>query len=275
MAFADREMLHRSEPGLPSMSAIGADLAHLSRRRRTIELAWPLVLVACFALTAMRGWWPAALASVVLFFPRFGVAFHDLLHSSLGLRPHTNRVWLAVIGLLALQSGHAVQRTHLAHHRYYPGKEDPEAYLGRLPLWRAVLDGPIYQYRMWAWALRHARDVRTIVIGEAALHVLIVLTAVALLPRTAIPAVYVGLILAGDSVFPALSENLLHHHAGRTPFERARTIRGPLFQAYFLELGFHLEHHAYPKVPTRNCAELARRLQPTLDRFGVTPTTTL
>ena len=42
--------------------------------------------------------------------------------------------------------------------------------------------------------------------------------------------------------------------------------------ATWKELGYHLEHHAYPRVPTRHCAELARRLEPTLAAAGARPT---
>jgi beta-carotene hydroxylase len=242
-----------------------------SRRQRAAELAWPPALVALFILLAANEVWIPAVVCLVAFFPRFGVAFHDLLHGSLRLSRRANRIWLSFIGLLALQSGHAIRAAHIAHHRRFPGLDDPEAYIGRLPIWKALLHGPTYQYRMWTFALRHHPELRRVVTVEATLHLTIVAGAIALVPTTPVPIVFALLVLGGDSIFPALSENLLHHQRGGRPQDRTRTIRGRLFEAYFLELGFHLEHHAYPAVPTRNCAELARRLEPELHRLGVIP----
>jgi beta-carotene hydroxylase len=106
---------------------------------------------------------------------------------------------------------------------------------------------------------------------EASAHVILVVVAIAALRWTPVIAVYVALVLFGDSVFPALSENFLHDQSAREPQHRTRTIRGRLFEWYFLELGFHLEHHLYPSVPTRNCREVSRRLTPHLSRLRVQP----
>ena len=269
----DSAALHLLQPRLPSLAELGRDLAVLSSARRVAQLAWPLGVVAAYAGFAAAGLWLPAAACVALFFPRFGVAFHDLLHGSLGLSARTNRRWLTAIGLLALQSGHAVQAAHLEHHRRFPGPADPEAYIGRMPLWRALLEGPIYQYRMWGWAWRRRPRCRPAVAVEAALHVTVVVAALGLMPVTPVPVAYVALVSIGNSLFPVLSENFLHTQAASVPQGRTRTVRGRLFQAYFLELGYHLEHHAYPSVPTRNCAELARRLAPSFAAVGVTPTT--
>ena len=80
------------------------------------------------------------------------------------------------------------------------------------------------------------------------------------------------LVLAGDGVFPVLSQTFLHPRHAPTPLGPTRTVRGRLFSWYFLELGYHVEHHAHPAVPTRHVAELSRRLEPVLRAAGVRPT---
>jgi beta-carotene hydroxylase len=52
---------------------------------------------------------------------------------------------------------------------------------------------------------------------------------------------------------------------------QTRTLRGRIIPAIFLELTYHLEHHLYPQVPSHRLPELARRLDPYLQRAGVTP----
>jgi beta-carotene hydroxylase len=52
---------------------------------------------------------------------------------------------------------------------------------------------------------------------------------------------------------------------------QARTVRGRLVPALFLELTYHLEHHLYPQVPSHHLPELARRLDPVFRSAGVRP----
>ncbi|MFN0030408.1 MAG: fatty acid desaturase family protein [Acidimicrobiales bacterium] len=269
LTLADGAALHRLHPRLPTIWELGEDLLRLTPGRRRAELLWPPALVAGYWLLAGSGRWLGATVAVVLFFPRFGVLFHDLLHQSLRLSPRWNDLMLSVIGLTALQSGHAIAITHLEHHRHFPGPADPEAYLGPLLWWRALLHGPIYQYRMWARALNRCPSPWRRIAVEAAAHVGLVAGSVMALRWTAAPLLYVALMMTGNSIFPALSVKLLHDHGGTAAQHRTRTIRGRLFSAYFLGLGYHLEHHAYPRVPTRNAAELARRLAAPLAALGV------
>lgn len=257
---------------LPSTTEVAADLLHLTPEERTVELAWPLVLVVLAVLLALDGCWWGATATVVAFFPRFGVAFHDLLHGTVGLGRRANQAWLGLVGLLALQSGHAAQAAHQAHHRFLLSTSDPEAGIGRLPWWRGLLAGPLHHPRIVRWALAQPSCRRAPVVVESVLAVSIVLTAVVVLPWTPGPLVVVALVLAGDGVFPVLSQTFLHPRRRPTPLGPTRTVRGRLFECYFLELGYHVEHHAYPAVPTRHVAELARRIEPTLRVAGVHPT---
>ena len=264
-----RTAANASAPRLPSLSDLGADLLRVSPRRRAFVLARPPALAALYAALATRGWWIPALAVLAAVCPAMGAVVHVLLHRSLGLSRQTNQRWLTVMGVLVLQSGHAIQATHLEHHRRFPASDDPEAYVAAMPLKRALLEGPIYPYRLWTWA-RHARpEHRRRINIEAASHAALGLASVVLLPITRVPFVYASAMFIACSLFPAVSVNLLHHIEGDTPLTLTRTVRGALLPALTLGSGYHLEHHLYPRVPSPNYRRLAKRLQPALDAHGV------
>jgi beta-carotene hydroxylase len=54
--------------------------------------------------------------------------------------------------------------------------------------------------------------------------------------------------------------------------EQARTMRGTIVPALFMNLTYHLEHHLYPQVPGMNLRRLALRLDPLLAARGLRPT---
>jgi beta-carotene hydroxylase len=94
---------------------------------------------------------------------------------------------------------------------------------------------------------------------------------VPLWPRAPLLLVYATMMIVGSWVYPLLTVYLPHRDYGDTPLTQTRTLRGRIIPAIFLELTYHLEHHLYPQVPSHNLAELARRLDPFLERAGVRP----
>ena len=59
--------------------------------------------------------------------------------------------------------------------------------------------------------------------------------------------------------------------AGAGELSRTRAYRGVVASVVGLGHLYHLEHHLYPSVPHGNWPELARRLDPYLERAGVRP----
>jgi beta-carotene hydroxylase len=106
-------------------------------------------------------------------------------------------------------------------------------------------------------------------IAEAVAPLAVVGAGVALWPRAPLLLVYATMMIVGSWVYPLLTVYLPHHGYGDTPLTQTRTLRGRIIPAIFLELTYHLEHHLHPQVPSHNLPELARRLDPFLDRAGV------
>jgi beta-carotene hydroxylase len=254
---------------MPRLAELGPDLLRVTRGQRWLVLVRPLAMIAGYAALAAQGWWLPALALLAAVFPAMVAVVHDLLHRSLGLSERGNRVWLSVLGVLVLQSGHAIQATHLAHHHRFPREDDPEAYVAVMPIGRALVEGPVYPLRLWRWARANHPAARRRVHGETLAHVALGLACLAALPVTPIPFVYAAAMFTACSVFPAVSVNLLHHVEGDSPLTWTRTVRGAVLPLVTLGSGYHLEHHLYPRVPSPHYGRLARRLRPVLAARGV------
>lgn len=249
---------------MPRLADLGADLLRVNRGQQAVVLLRPVALIGAYVATARAGWWPPALVLLAAVFPAMVAAIHDLLHCSLGLGPRANRWWLSTLGVLVLQSGHAIQATHAAHHRRFPAPDDPEAYVSHMSIVRAILEGPVYPVRLWAWARRQPMSPRRRILGETAGHVLLGVGCLVAIPISPIPFVYAAAMCVACSLFPAVSVNLLHREDAPDVLAGTRTVPGVVLPLVTLGSGYHLEHHLYPRVPSPHYGRLARRLRPAL-----------
>jgi beta-carotene hydroxylase len=251
----------------PPVAELGDDLRVTSRSQLALAIFRPLSVVAAYAWAAATSRWLIAVLLVPIVFLANVVVVHDLMHHSLGLRQRTNSLLLGLLALLMLDSGHALEATHAAHHRRYPGPGDPEAYLATWPVWRVLLEGPRYRYRLWAWAWRDRATHRATLLAEVAAHVAIVTGAGAAAINGAHPAlsVYVAVGLVGSWLFPLISVTAVHDANGPSAFQQSKTMRGRVVPASMLGMGYHLEHHLWPTIPSHHLAETARRTQQILD----------
>ncbi|HKD99156.1 MAG TPA: fatty acid desaturase [Micromonosporaceae bacterium] len=257
---------------LPTVEELGTDLLATTSWQRRRTLARPFAGALAFAVVAHLGWW--WLTPVVVFgiFVAIVTATHDVVHRSIGLTERQTTVWLFLLGLVLLESGHAYQMTHRQHHRVFPSVEDPEGYPANLSLLGAVLYGPVFLIRLWTWSLRRAQwRTRWWLLAEGAAPVIAVTTGAALWSTTPYVLAYAVMAIAGSWVYPLLTVYLPHHDYGDEPLTQTRTLRGHVIPAIFLELTYHLEHHLYPRVPSHHLPELARRLEPWFTKAGVRP----
>jgi beta-carotene hydroxylase len=257
---------------LPSLADLGPDLTRLTARQRWISLALPFVCCGAYFGCAAVGWWPAAvLALVALSFVTFGSVSHDLVHRNLGLPRAANDFFLCVVELLALRSGHAYRAAHLHHHARFPHPDDVEATAAGRSWLGALAEGPVFQFRVWLWAVRHTRQGRAWIVGEGLACVLLAVLAVVLSPVTPVPLVYVVLMYLGGWIIPLVTAYLPHDPEGKDELSRTRAFRGVVASVVALEHLYHLEHHLYPAVPHHNWPKLARRLDPFFRKAGVKP----
>jgi fatty acid desaturase len=251
---------------MPSLAELGADLTRVTAFQRCFSLALPFALCGSYFSFAALGWWPAAVACLVaLSFVTYGSVSHDLVHRTLGLPRWLNDLFLCLIELLALRSGHAYRAAHLHHHARYPHPDDVEALVAGRSWLRAVAEGPVFQVRIWLWAVRNARHGRPWIIGEG----LSCLVLYVLSPLTPSLIVYAVLMTVGGWVIPLVTAYLPHDPKGKAELFQTRAFSGMMASVLALEHLYHLEHHLYPAVPHHNWPKLARRLDPYLKKAGV------
>jgi beta-carotene hydroxylase len=257
---------------LPPLAELGPDLTRITARQRLVSLALPFAWCAAYFVFAALGWWPAAVLSLMaLSFVTYGSVSHDLVHHNLGLPRRVEDVLLCVIELLGLRSGHAYRAAHLHHHARFPHPDDVEAGAAGKSWLGALAEGVVLQPRVWLWAVRNARTARGWIVAEGLACLALAVLAVALVPWTPVLLVYVVLMVMGGWVIPLITSYLPHDPEGKDVLSQTRAFRGVVASVVALEHLYHLEHHLYPAVPHHHWPELARRLNPYLEKAGVKP----
>ncbi|HZD68856.1 MAG TPA: fatty acid desaturase [Actinomycetes bacterium] len=270
--MAAERLLTPDELRMPTLGQLGLDLKTTTARQRRIALARPWAALALLVALALVGWWWATPIAAFMIFVAVVTVTHDVVHRSLGLSRRQTDWALFFTGLILLESGHAYRTTHTQHHCLFPSDDDPEGYPANLSMLGALCYGPVFLVRLWWWAFHRNRSrpaERAWMIAEGIAPLAAVGAGVALWPRAPLPLVYATMMIVGSWVYPLLTVYLPHHGYGETPLTQTRTLRGRIIPAIFLELTYHLEHHLYPQVPSHNLPEVARRLDPFLDRAGL------
>lgn len=257
---------------LPRLADLAPDLLRLSRRRVVGSLLLPLGFVAGYVAAAGWGAWPLAVLAVAgLTFFTHGSVSHDLVHRTLGLSRRWNDLLLTLLEAATFRSGRAYALAHRHHHARFPHADDVEGAAAHLPWWRAAVSGLWYVPGVWVWAVRRHPADRPRLVAEAGLVLGLAacLLAASVVWRTPWPAAYVGLCVAGAWAFPLALARLPHTPDGDGPLHQTRRVRGWVARVLLADHLYHLEHHLYPAVPHHHWPELARRLDPHLDRLGV------
>lgn len=257
---------------LPNLSELGIDLVRVSAARRAWSLALPFLGVLAYVQAASSGHWAlAVLATMGISFVTYGSVSHDLVHRSLGLSRRMNDLFLSLIELLAIRSGHAYRAAHLHHHARFPHEDDVEGAAARMSLPRTLLEGFVFQFRIYFWALRREKQHRAWIIFEGLVCIVAVVAAVLSAMVSIVPVVYVGLMVAGSWIIPLITSYLPHDAIATDELHQTRAFRGRVASLIALEHLYHLEHHLYPSIPHHHWPTLARRLDPFLEAAGIRP----
>lgn len=254
----------------PKISDLGTDLLQITRWQLVCTISLPFGMFIAYWLFAFYEYWVFAfLSTVVMSFVTYGSTSHDLVHGNLELKRKTNEILLSVIEAISLRSGHAYQSVHLNHHARFPHKDDIEAEASRMSLIRAILEGFVFQFRIYVWALKNPRGRMRWIIAEGFVVILFVLGAIIATPFTVIPIIYVGLMIAGSWIIPLITSYVPHDPEATDAVHQTRLFRGKLFRVITFDHLYHLEHHLYPKVPHQNWPRLAQRLDPWFNTIGL------
>lgn len=199
-----------------------------------------------------------AVVSAFFFFLTGLRQVHNAYHHALGLSRWATDVTMFALSVGMMSAMHAVQTTHLNHHRHCLDRADVEGHAAQRSWWRAVLGGPAFAVSLHVsgWALAHTRTRRWIVIELAAL-VLVATAAIVIdwLPLRA----HVATMIAGQC-FTAFFAVWTVHHDCQPVGRIARTQRGWLKNVVSYDMFHHVEHHLFPAVPTCHLPELSQRI---------------
>lgn len=184
---------------------------------------------------------------------------HNAYHYAIGI-PRLATEWVMfILSVSMLSSMHALQITHLHHHKHCMDDEDVEAASARMSGVRAIVFGPLFPVMLHRKALELARprQARWIYaeLAVMATWVTLVLTVF----HAPLLTYHVIAMLIGQCLTAFFAVWTVHHDCDREHFI-ARTLRSRAKSVIAFDMFFHVEHHLYPKVPTCHLYELSKRL---------------
>ncbi len=260
------------EVELPSLREIASDLTRIGRVRLIWSLLLPFLWAGGYFLFASWRLWPVAVSCLVcLSFVTYGSISHDLVHANLGLSKWLNGLLLSGIELMALRSGHAYRMAHLHHHALYPHVDDIEGAAAGMSLMRSLLEGVIFQFKIWRWAVKQGSQDRGVILVEGFACFGLIVFALASAFWTPMFLVYVSLMIMGSWIIPLVTSYIPHDPSGVGELRQTRLFRGRMASLVAVEHLYHLEHHLYPAVPHHHWPALAKRLDPYFEKAGIQP----
>ncbi|MDP1824282.1 MAG: fatty acid desaturase [Archangium sp.] len=175
---------------------------------------------------------------------------HDLAHGALGLPRRLNELALSLASFPMLVAGHGMRLMHLRHHARPLERDDLEGVGATLPLWRAVLAGPMNtaQYRVESFRVARPRERRWLAAETLAA---LVATTLALTSRSTIGAAWVVTNVVMQLTAAAWASHL-PHRPPRLFLSIARALAWT-HSAVISSFLHHQKHHRFPSIP---CGEL-------------------
>lgn len=222
----------------------------------SLPLPWLVLELVCIG----QGWYAAGMLAAFYFFLTGLRVTHNAFHYAVGLSRRATDAVMFGLSLLMFGSLHAVQVTHLRHHRYCLSERDVEGSVARQGLWETLLKGPQFPLRLHQDAWRHANPRQKHWIRAELLGNVIILALIWSWSDSAALQGHSLLMLAAYSFSAFFAVWTVHHDCDHDGWNSARTLRSPWKSLLFYNMFFHIEHHLFPAVPTCHLPELARRL---------------
>jgi beta-carotene hydroxylase len=258
----------------PTIKDLGIDLVELSRFQLLSTIVVPFIFLPLYFVFAANSFWMGAVVCTVgLSFTTYGSTSHDLVHSNLKLNASLNTFLLSLLELICFRSGHAYKLSHLHHHKRYPHEDDVEGAASKMSFVRSLLEGPIFQVKIYFWALIHFRNHKyhRLVVSEGLTILTLISFCVYSTSFTYVYFYYMCLMIAGSWIIPLVTSYAVHTPEGKNELHQTRLFRGQFFSVIAFNHLFHLEHHLYPMVPHKNWRKLAQRLDDYFKTEGIKP----
>lgn len=235
------------------------DLLNLSSGHVVYELvlSLPWLLVSLFF--AFQQWYFISLFCSFMFFLTGLRQVHNAFHFALGIGRKQTHWMMFILSVLMLGSMHAVQINHLRHHQHCMQEEDIEAKSATMKWWQALLFGPFFPLMLH----KKAFEVGTMIqkkwmVAELFANVLLLIFVFSILDITFLK--YHVLVMFIGQCMTAFFAVWTVHHDTEDHVYMARTIRNEFKRVATYNMFYHVEHHLFPAVPTRNLHILAQRL---------------
>lgn len=235
------------------------DLVAYRHNEIWLELSLPLPWLLIAWWSAAQAFYPLTMFAAFYFFLTGLRVTHNAFHYALGLpRSVTDGVML-LLSVLMLGAHHAIQVTHMRHHRFCLQPDDIEGHIARQNFAAVFLHGLTFPWRIHraGWHYATARQRRWIQVELAANVAWLSFIWLAQIHFLQVFSVFM-LIAYGFSGFFAVWT--VHHDCPENEWNQARTVRSAWKNALCYQMFFHSEHHLYPQVPTCHIGELAKRL---------------
>ena len=235
------------------------DLVALSGWEELWELTLPLPWFAgSLAAYAFGWWWLGGMASFFFFLTGLRLS-HNAQHRSLGIGRLAHDLILLALSVPMAASMHAVQVTHLYHHRHVLETDDIEAAHVGWPWWRALLLGGAFPLKLHASACHIAGPGKRWWIAVEVVAILVWVPAAWFVLGVSCLWWHVTAMVVGEC-FTGFFCVWTVHHGCHPHGQIARTQRGWLKNFVSYSMFYHLEHRLFPAVPTCHLPALADRL---------------
>ncbi len=231
----------------------------------TLSMPWLVACLGCFALIQYTGswWWmvPAQICAFYLFLTGLRQA-HNAYHYAIGVSRRGCDLLMFWLSIAMTGSMHAVQISHLHHHRHNLTNEDVEGFTAKLKWWQAMLVGPYFPMKLHWFALKvgNPHQLRWV---YAELGGNVVWYVAAAWISLGLGQWWLGLFVitmwlgqCGTGFFAVWTV----HHDCDDKHQIARTQRGWFKNLISYQMFHHIEHHLFPAVPTCHWADLGQRL---------------
>ncbi len=212
-------------------------------------------------------YWLSVLASAYFFLVCLRVS-HNAFHYCLGLSRSTTNGVMLLLSIFMMTSMRAHQFTHIQHHRHCLTEKDIEGHVARQGFWEMLLYAPLFTLRLHIAALTQASSKQRVWIKFELLLNMLWVTAVWLWFDVDALKIHTVIMLLSHAISPLFTVWSVHRDcetkSDKNQYD-SRTLRNRFLSVLALNMFYHLEHHAYPAIPTCHLPELARRL----DRAGM------